>query len=78
MKYWKLISMTNNYIKEIDIDHIVLETDSPYLSPQEKIGKKNTPINLKYIIRKLSEELNISEEEVIEITTKNAKRLFKI
>ena len=65
-------------ISEIDINHIVLETDSPYISPQEKIGEKNTPLNLKYIIRKLSEELNLSEDEIIEITSENAKKLFKI
>lgn len=64
-------------IKNIDIDHILVETDSPYLSPEEKRGSKNTPLNLIYIIRKIGEELNISEEEMINITTNNARRLYE-
>ena len=65
-------------LKKIDINHILVETDSPYLTPEEKRGEKNTSLNLKYIIRKIAEELDIDEDRVIEITTDNAKRLFKI
>ena len=65
-------------IKKIGIDHILLETDSPYLAPEEKRGGPNTSLNLKYIIRKIAEELDIKEDEVIEITTENAQTLFKI
>ena len=65
-------------VKKIDINHILVETDSPYLTPQEKMGEINTPLNLKYIIGKIAEELDMDEEKVIEITTKNAKKLFKI
>ena len=65
-------------IKKIGIDHILLETDSPYLAPEEKRGEPNTSLNLKYIIRKIAEELDIKEDEVIEITTENAQTLFKI
>jgi TatD DNase family protein len=65
-------------IKKVDIAHMLIETDSPYLTPEEKRGEKNTPLNLKYIIRKLSEELDINENEIIQITTENAKKLFKI
>ena len=65
-------------INKIGINHVVLETDSPYLAPEEKRGEENTSLNLKYIIRKIAEELAIEETEVIEITTENAKRLFKI
>lgn len=64
-------------IKDIDINHILVETDSPYLSPEPVRGEKNTPINLIYIIRKIGEELNISEEEMIKITTNNARRLYE-
>ena len=65
-------------LKKIDINHILVETDSPYLTPEEKRGEKNTSLNLKYIIRKIAEELDIEEDKVIEITTDNAKRLFNI
>ena len=69
---------TKEMIKRIGIDHVLLETDSPYLAPEEKRGEQNTSLNLKYIIRKMAEELDIEEEEVMEITSENAQRLFNI
>ena len=65
-------------LKRIDINHILVETDSPYLSPEEKRGEENTSLNLKYIIRKIAEEFDMEEDSVIKITTKNARDLFKI
>ena len=65
-------------LNKIGIDQVLLETDSPYLPPEEKRGEMNTPLNIKYVIKKIAEELDIEESEVIEITAKNAKRLFKI
>ena len=65
-------------LKSADIKHILLETDSPYLTPEEKRGEKNTPMNLKYIIKSIAEELDLKEDEVIEITTQNARKLFGI
>lgn len=67
-----------NMIKEIGIDNILLETDSPYLSPEPKRGEKNTSLNLKYIIKKISEIFNIIEEEVIKKIYNNAKKIYKI
>ena len=64
-------------IKEIDINHILVETDSPYLSPEPVRGQQNTSLNLIYIIRKIAEELDLSEEEMINILEKNTKTLFK-
>lgn len=69
---------TGKMLNNISINNILVETDSPYLAPEEKKGEKNTSLNLKYIIRKIAEELSMSEDEVIEITTKNARQLFKI
>ena len=57
---------------------MLVETDSPYLTPEEKRGEKNTPLNLKYIISKIAQELDMKEDNVIEITTHNARKLFKI
>ena len=65
-------------IKNIDLKDILLETDSPYLSPEPNRGKPNSPLNLIYIAKKIAEIKNISVEEVIETTTNNAKELFKI
>ena len=64
--------------KSIDVNHILVETDSPYLAPEEKKGQKNTSLNIGYIIQKLSHELDMKEDEVIETTTRNAKRLFRL
>ena len=54
-------------LKNIGINHIVVETDSPYLPPEEKRGEENSPMNLKYIIGKIAKELDISEDEIIKI-----------
>ena len=56
-------------VKNIDIDNMLVETDSPYLAPEEKRGEKNTSLNLKYIIGKIADMLDMDEDEVIEITT---------
>lgn len=69
---------TRKMVKNIGIDHILVETDSPYLTPEEKRGEKNTPLNIKYIIQKIADELDMPEDEVIKITTENARKLFKI
>ena len=65
-------------VKEIDISHMLVETDSPYLTPEEKRGEKNTPLNLRYITRKIAEELDMAEDDVIKITGENARELFGI
>lgn len=65
-------------IKDIDIEHLVLETDSPYLAPQPNRGKRNESSFIYYIASKLAEVKNISFEEVASVTTKNASNLFNI
>ena len=77
------ITYTNNKktkrtVKNIDIKDILVETDSPYLPPQEKRGEMNTPQNIRYVIRKIAEELDLKENEVIETTAENAKKLFRL
>ena len=69
---------TRKTAKSIDINHMLVETDSPYLAPEEKRGEINTPLNLKYIIGKIAEELDMTEDEVTGITTQNARKLFEI
>ena len=65
-------------IKKIDIGHMLVETDSPYLSPEEKRGEMNTSLNLKYITQRIADELDMPEDKVVEITADNAKRLYGI
>ena len=65
-------------LENTDINHMLLETDSPYLSPQEKMGEMNTPLNIRDVSGKIAEELDMEESDVIEITAENAKALFNI
>ena len=63
-------------IKKIGIENFVLETDSPYLTPEPLRGKKNSPSNVKHIANFLIEQLNIDEKELIDITNSNVKEIF--
>ncbi len=65
-------------VAELDLENIVLETDSPYLPPVPFRGKPNESSYLIYIARKVAELKNISLEEVAEITTNNSKSIFGI
>ena len=65
-------------VKEINKDYLLVETDSPYLSPEPFRGEENTSLNLKYIIEQIAKELNLSYEETREFTTNNALRLFDL
>ena len=65
-------------VKDIDIKHILVETDSPYLSPEPNRGKANTSLNLVYIIKQIATECNMNYEDIRDITTNNARKLFKI
>lgn len=58
------------------LEQLVLETDSPYLSPEPNRGKRNSSLNLPYVARAIGELKGISEEEVIRITGQNAEKLL--
>ncbi len=61
----------------IGLEHLVLETDAPYLTPVPFRGKRNESSYLKYIVTKLAETKNVSEVEVASITTANAEKIFQ-
>ncbi len=63
-------------IKDVDLKHIVLETDAPYLTPVPFRGKRNESSYLVYIAQKLALVKNASVEEVATQTTKNAEQIF--
>jgi TatD DNase family protein len=63
-------------VKDIPLAHIVLETDSPYLTPVPFRGKRNESSYLKYVVQKLAEIKEVSEEEIGRITTLNAEKVF--
>ncbi len=64
--------------KYLPLDRLLVETDSPYLSPEPFRGKPNEPGRTRYIAEKLAEIHNISFESIAEQTTKNINKLFSI
>jgi TatD DNase family protein len=71
-------SLLDITLRELGPDHIVLETDSPYLAPVPYRGKRNESAYLRHINKKLSEIFGISEEEVARITYANSVALFNL
>ena len=67
----------DKFLDQISIDHIVLETDAPYLAPTPFRGKRNQSEYLVYILKKLTEIYQKSEKEIAAVTTKNALSVFK-
>ncbi len=65
-------------IRDVDLNHIVLETDSPYLAPVPNRGKRNESSFLLSVAQKLADAHQVNVEEVARITTQNAKKLFGI
>lgn len=68
----------DQFINKIGLEHIVLETDSPYLAPKPYRGKRNESLYIIRVLEKLSELYGISVEEIADITTKNSKHVFGI
>ena len=72
----------NDQLREVaektDLSRIVLETDAPFLAPQEHRGKQNKPAYIKNIAEYLAELKGVTLEEVATQTTKNALELFRI
>lgn len=68
----------DQFLNQIDLKHIVLETDSPYLAPVPFRGKRNESSYLVNVVGKLSEIYNLSQEEIAFVTTENSKAIFGI
>lgn len=64
-------------VKHFGLEHIVLETDAPYLAPVPHRGKRNQPAYTNYVAKYIADALGTSVEDVASITTKNAQKLFK-
>jgi len=71
------ISVFDEIIKKTPLEKILIETDCPYLTPPP-MEDRNEPIYLKYIAQKIAEIKNIDYEKIAQITSQNAKNLFKI
>lgn len=63
-------------VRQIPLDRLLIETDCPFLSPEPLRGSRNDSQNLQYIAAKIAELKEISQEELVDITTKNAINLF--
>jgi len=74
----KSVSALREVVKVVPLNKILVETDSPYLTPEPFRGEKNKPQNVEFVARKIAEIKNVSFEKVCEQTTKNVKRLLKI
>lgn len=68
----------DQFLNLIDLKHIVLETDSPYLAPKPYRGKRNESSYIIKVLEKLSELYALPQEKIAEITTQNSKDIFKI
>lgn len=66
----------DNVLKQIDISHLVLETDSPYLAPEPNRGKRNEPAYVKHVAEKVAMIKDMSIEDVATITSNNALKLY--
>ena len=62
----------------VPIDKILIETDSPYLSPEPNRGKRNDCRNVRYVAQKIADVKGLTVEEVAQKTYENAIRIFKI
>ena len=75
-----VITYKNTHLREVlkavSMDHIVLETDAPYLTPVPFRGKRNESSYLKYIVEKVAEVKEISVSAAAAITSANAKKIF--
>lgn len=65
-------------LEKIGLDNLLLETDSPFMTPVPFRGKRNEPANVKYVAEKIAEIHKVSVEEVAKVTSYNAFRLFGI
>lgn len=65
-------------VEELSLEHIVLETDCPYMAPEPMRGKRNDSSLLVYVAEKIAELKGVSADEVIKITTKNAEKLYHL
>ena len=68
----------DQFLNKIDLKHIVLETDSPYLAPKPYRGKRNESSYIIKVLEKLSDIYEVSEQKIAEITTENSKAVFGV
>ncbi len=81
LSFTGVITFTHQYdevVKNAPLEKILVETDCPYVAPEPFRGKRNEPIFVEYVAKKIAELKNISIEKVAVITTKNCIKLFDL
>ena len=81
LSFTGVITFTHDYdeiVKNTPLDMILTETDSPYVTPEPLRGKRNEPVNVKYVTEKIAILKGLPIEEVKEAVVNNAKRVFHI
>lgn len=81
LSFTGVLTFTHDYdevVKNTPLDMILSETDSPYITPVPLRGKRNEPVNVKYVVERIAELKGLPVEKVAEQLLKNAKRVFKI
>lgn len=68
----------DDLIRKLPFDKFLIETDCPFMTPEPLRGKRNEPLLVKYVAKRIAEIKNLTVERVGEITTRNARELFKI
>lgn len=63
-------------VEKLPLEHIVIETDCPYMTPVPHRGKRNEPVYTRFVAEKIAQIKGISLEEVIEITNKNTRKAY--
>lgn len=69
---------SNEIIELVPNEKILIETDSPYLSPEPLRGRRNDPRNVRYIAKKIADVKNIDISDIAKITFENAQKIFEI
>ena len=66
------------HIASVPLDRILLETDGPYLAPTPHRGERNEPLLMQYVVARLAEIYDCTQEEVVRITSANSRQLFRL
>ncbi len=65
-------------VEKIPIEHLVIETDCPYMTPTPHRGKRNEPVYTKFVAEKIAEIKNMSYQEVVDITNENTRKAYNM
>jgi len=68
----------DDLIRKVPEDKLMIETDAPYMTPEPYRGKRNEPVLIKYVAERMAEIRGVSVEYIADMTTANAKRMFKV